>query len=38
MLLKMVCLTNAPLAVHSNVIEELWKFHELQKLKLQQIN
>ena len=25
-----VCLTSASLAVHSNVIEELQKFHELQ--------
>ena len=29
MLLKAVCLRSASLAVHSNVIEELQKFHEL---------
>ena len=34
MLLKAVCLTSASLAVHSNVIEELQEFHELQNLKI----
>ena len=32
MLLKAVCLTSASIVVHSNVIEELRKFHELQNL------
>ena len=34
MLLKAVCLTSASLAVHSNVIEELQKIHELQNPKI----
>ena len=37
MLLKAVCLTSASLAVHSNVIEELQEFHELQNLKIKLI-
>ena len=34
MLLKVVCLSSASLAVHSNIIEELQKFYEVQNLKL----
>ena len=34
MLLKAVCLRSASLAMHSNVIEELQKFHELQNPKI----
>ena len=30
MLVKLVCLTSASLAVHSNIIEELQKFHEYE--------
>ena len=33
MLLKVVCSTNAFLAMHSNTIEELQKFHELRITK-----
>ena len=33
MLLTVICLTSSSLAVHSNVIEELQKFHELRNLK-----
>ena len=34
MLLKAVCLRSASLAVHSNVIEGLRKFHELQNPRI----
>ena len=34
MLIKAVCLTSAFLAVHSNVIEELQKFRELQNTRV----
>ena len=34
MLLKAVCLTSATLAVHSNIIEELQKFHELKNPRI----
>ena len=35
MLLKVVCLTSTSLIVHSNIIEELQKFHKLQIQELQ---
>ena len=34
MLLKVVCVTNASLPMHSNVIEELQKFHKLAFLAM----
>ena len=34
MLLKAVCLTSTSLALHSNVIEKLQKFHELQNPRI----
>ena len=34
MLLNAICLTSASLAVHTNVIKELQKFHELKNLRI----
>ena len=33
-LVKVVCITSASLAAHSNVIEELQKFRELQNTRI----